>query len=111
MVMGFIYNVTFVMASDAEGLFLEWTRGNLLPALFNAESPARNAALRNVIEAGGEKPAEDHGVSIALHAEFDDEDNARKWHDVYLLPQLGKYTSTFGPDAVYFVTLLESLPL
>lgn len=109
--MSYIYNVTFVISPAVEGKFLDWVRDSLLSALFNAESPARNAALRKVIEAGGEKPGEDHGVSIALHAEFENESDARKWHDIFLAPELGKFTTDFGPDAVFFITLLESLPL
>lgn len=106
-----IYNITFVVNPEVEALFLGWVRGSLLNELFNEDSPARNAALRKVIEAGGEKPGEDHGLSIALHAEFENETTARKWHEVFLAPALGKFTATFGPDALFFVTMLENLPL
>ena len=109
--MGFIYNITFVIAPDSEGLFVEWVRNKLLADLFNPESPATNPAVCKVIEAGGEQPGEDHGVSIAVSAEFDFEDDARRWHDIFLAPALGRFTSTFGPDAAYFVTLLKSLAL
>lgn len=111
MITGFIYNITFVISPKEERLFLDWVRESLLPGLFNNESPAKNAAIRKVIEAGGEIPAEDHGVSIAVHAEFDFEDDARRWHDIFLPPVLGRFTEKFGKDAVFFVTLLESLPL
>ena len=109
--LGYSYNITFVVSPSSEGLFLDWARSNLLTMLFNSESPARNAALRKIIEAGGKKPDDDHGVSIALHSEFDTEKNAREWHDAFLAPALGKFTATFGPDAVFFVTLLENIPL
>lgn len=109
--MSYLYNITFVTAPSLEHDFLDFARKELLPMLFNVESPARNPAMRKVIEAGGEVPAEDHGVSIALHAEFEFEDDARRWHDIFLAPALGKFTDKYGKEALFFVTLLESLPL
>ena len=106
-----IYNITFVIDPEEENTFLVWVRSSLLADLFNPESPAKNATLRKVIEAGGEVPAEDHGTSIALSAEFDFEDDARRWHDIFLAPALGRFSEKFGNRGAFFVTLLESLPL
>ena len=109
--MGYTYNVTFVIAPADEQRLLGWIRGKALPMLFNEESPARNAALRKVVEAGGEKPGADHGVSIALHAEFENERLAKDWNDRVLIPALGNFHEEFGNNAIFFVTLLENLPL
>lgn len=109
--MDFICNITFVVAPEAEERFLDWARGTLVPSLFNNESPAMNPALRKVVEAGGEKPGKDHGVSIALHAEFATEAEVRKWHDIFLSPALGTFVTTFGQDSVFFITLLKALPI
>ena len=109
--MNYIYNITFVTSPAEEQRLLSWIRTIALPALFNEESPARNAALRKVVEAGGEKPGEDHGVSIALHAEFKNEKDAKQWHDLVLVPALGGLHAEFGQEALFFVTLLEQLPL
>ena len=37
---------------------------------FPAEGSACNPRLQTVVEAGGEKPGPEHGLSIALQAEF-----------------------------------------
>lgn len=109
--MNYIFNTTFVISREIEEDFLAWARTSLLPKLFNDESPARNAGLRKVLEAGGETPAEDHGVSIAVHAEFIERDDAYRWHDIFLASALGDFTMKFGKDNLYFTTLLEILPL
>ena len=107
--MSYIYNITFVCSPDKESEMLSYIRGELLENLFNAESPARSPELRKVIEAGGEVPGEDHGVSLALSAEFESEELAHLWNDHILLPSLGDFHKKMGQQALFFVTLLEQL--
>ncbi len=106
-----IYNITFVILPSAREQFLEWMRGEAIAALFNPQSVARNPRLQTVVEAGGEKPGEDHGLSIALQAEFENVEAAHEWHDTTLPPVLGAFTTKFGPHALFFNTLLEVIPL
>lgn len=107
----YIYNITFVMMPSREEEFLAWMRGDALAALFNQETTARNPRLQTVVEAGGEKPSADHGLSIALQAEFDSEESAHEWNDTALPPVLGDFTAKFGPHAAFFTTLLTVIPL
>lgn len=109
--MAFICNITFVTAPEREGEFLEWLRGEALPVLFNAGSPALEPRILTVVTAGGEKPGPEHGSSIALQAGFDTEADAQRWHDTILPEALGSFSKRFGPHAAYFVTLLKTLPL
>ena len=109
-------NITFVCSNNPEkndyvDLITEWIRSVALRALFNAESPAKNPALRRLLEAGGEKIPDDHGSGLALHADFDSLEAFRQWHEVFLLPVLGEFSNKFGFETPYFVTLLENLPL
>lgn len=106
-----VYNITFVILPAKREEFLSWMRGNALAALFNPQSAARNPRLLTVEETGGEKPAEDHGLSIALQAEFDDAATAHDWNDKVLPPVLGDFTSKFNPHALFFSTLLDVIPL
>ena len=106
-----IYNITFVIEPERQQEFLDWMRGEALSNLFNSESAAANPRLQTVVEAGGKKPDADHGLSIALQAEFDTIVAAHGWEDTVLPPVLGSFTEKFGPHALYFVTLLEVLPL
>ena len=99
------------MAQDSEAKLIEYMRLCLINKLFNPESPARNPELRKVIEAGGEKPGSDHGLSIALSAWFDSEENAHQWNDNILLPALADFPQKFGNQALFFVTLLENIPV
>ena len=109
--MRFAYNVTFVTAPENKVKFLEWLTSEAVPVLFAGDSGARNPRLQTVVEAGGEKPGPEHGLSIALQGEFESEAKARAWHDEMLPPVLGDFHAKFGPHALYFITLLEIMPL
>lgn len=107
----FTYNITFVAAPDQEPLLLEYIRLSVIPKVFNPESPARSPELKKIVEAGGEKPGPDHGISIALAASFPSEETAHLWNDHILLPALEAFHEKFGDRALFFVTLLENLDL
>ena len=104
-------NITFVVASEREEELLIYIRKELVPKLFNPESPARNPELKKLVEAGGEKPGPDHGLSIALAAAFPSEETAHLWNDHILIPALGEFHSKFGDQALFFVTLLENIEI
>ena len=105
----YTYNITFVVAPDRELELLKYLRNELIPKVFNAEVPAREPELRKILEAGGEKPGPDHGVSIALTATLPTEETAHLWNDHTLVPALGDFHLKFGEHALFFVTLLENL--
>ena len=105
----YIYNTTFVVAPELETELLEYLRNNLIPILFGDNSRAMNPELRKVVEAGGEKPGPEHGVSIALGASFFSEESAYFWHDKILMPALEGFHEKFGDQALFFITLLENL--
>lgn len=105
----YTYNVTFVVEPAKEAKLLDYIREELIEKLFNPESPAMNPGLKKVVEAGGEKPGEDHGVSIALTAHFSSEETAHLWNDHILIPALGDFNIKFGNMAIFFVTLLEDI--
>lgn len=107
----YICNITFIIAPEERDRFLSWMRGSTSQTLFAGESPARNPRLQTVIEAGGEKPDPEHGLSIALSAEFETEMMAHEWHDTVLPGVLGDFHSEFAPQAAFFITLLEILSL
>ena len=107
----FTYNITFVVEAAREEELLRYIREELLTKLFNPESPARNAELKKVVEAGGEKPGPEHGLSVALAATFPTEETAHLWNDHILIPALGDFHEEFGENSLFFVTLLENLPL
>ncbi len=106
-----IYNITFVLVPERQQEFLDWMRSDAISRLFNNDSEAANPRLQTVVEAGGKKPDPEHGLSIALQAEFDTIVAAHGWNDTVLPPVLGDFTEKFGPHALYFATLLEVLPL
>lgn len=105
------YNITFVVPPQKERELLIYLRQELIPAVFTAESPARNPEMKKVVEAGGEKPGPDHGLSIALSASFPTEETAHLWNDHILIPSLGDFHKKFGSEALFFVTLLENLSI
>lgn len=105
----YIYNITFVIAPYMKENFLGWIRTEALPLLFPSEGSACNPRLQTVVEAGGEKPGPEHGLSIALQAEFYTEKEAHDWHDIRLPEVLGRFNAKFGPHAAFFITLMEVL--
>lgn len=104
-------NITFVVSPDKENELLNYIRGTLIPVLFSEDTPARSPELKKLIEAGGEIPGEDHGLSIALSGVLPTEETAHLWHDHTLLPALSDFYQQFGTHALYFVTLLLNLSL
>lgn len=109
--MGFTYNITFVVEQQRERELTDYLRKELIPVLFGEESPASEPMLRKVVETGGEKPDAEHGLSIALSADFPTEETAHLWNDHILIPALGEFHLKFGVNALFFVTLLENLTI
>lgn len=109
--MGYTCNITFVTDPRKENQLLDFLSSTLMPKVFKDGSPAKRPSLKKVVEAGGEKPASDHGLSIALSAELESEETAHLWSDHFLMPALEEFHKSFGQEAVYFITLLENLPL
>ncbi len=107
----YIYNVTFIIAPDARVRVLEWLRSTAVPMLFGEGSQGRNPRLQTVSEAGGEAPDPEQGLSLALQGEFSAEEEAKAWAMETLPPVLDDFLMKFGPEALYFPTLLEVIPL
>ena len=107
----FTYNITFVVAPEKEKEVLEYLRQEIIPELFNTETSATRPRLKKLVEAGGEKPEADHGLSIALSACLPSEEKAHHWHDMVLIPSLNDFHSKFGQHSLFFITLLQNLSL
>lgn len=107
----YIYNITFVMEHAARARFVGWIKATALPALCGEADSTISPRLMEVEEVGGEKPGADHGLSMALHLELPSEAEAHAWHDGKLVAVLSDFYKEFGPQAVFFVTLLKTVPL
>lgn len=107
----YTYNVTFGVSAEKEAELLKYIRYELIPAVCNPESPARNPELKKVMEAGGEIAQPEHGISIALAVTFLTEETAHLWNDHILVPALGDFHLKFGDHALFFITLLENLDI
>lgn len=105
--MKYACNITFVLAHDKKSVFLNWMRSKAIPNLCGAGSPAHDPRMEEVIEAGGEKPGPDHGLSISLHCTFDSLQEARAWHDSRLPSQLEAFRTLCGQHSLFFITMLE----
>ena len=109
--MKYVYNITFVIEPSLEEKLIRFLKDRLIPKLFGEGSSATNPTLRKVMEVGGEKPGPDHGLSMALSADFNSEKEAHQWHDNILAQTLGEFTKEFANEGVFFVTLLEEISL
>ncbi|MCH5236707.1 MAG: DUF4286 family protein [Muribaculaceae bacterium] len=105
----FTYNITFVISHGDEARFLHYLRKELVPALFNETTSAKDPQLRKVIESGGVKPSPGHGLSIAISATFASEEDACQWFDNDFMSAADGFPLKFGKDSVFFATLLQNL--
>lgn len=105
----YTYNITFIVVPDMEPELLRYLREVLLPRISNEMTPATDPQLRKVVEAGGEKPDPEQGLSIALALTLPTEESAHLWHDSTLVPALDDFHLKFGDRALFFITLLENL--
>ena len=102
----YTYNITFVVDPAKETHMITYIKEDLLPKIFNG---SQKPEIKKVIEAGGEKPGPEHGLSMALAMNFDTEEKAHLWHDHELIPALEDFNAKFGTNALYFITLLEEV--
>lgn len=102
------YNITFIVEPSQEDKLIKYLKEDLIPEIITFPEIS-SPSIRKVIEAGGEKPSEDHGLSIALSIDLPSEEKAHLWHDHTLLPNLNNFQNKFGNQALFFITLLENL--
>lgn len=107
--MSHTYNATFVTSPDKEKELLKYLTEYLLPEVTRDEFSHLSPSLKKVVEAGGEKPGPEEGLSIALAVDFPNEERAHLWHDHILLPVLEDFHRRFGDQALFFITLLKHL--
>ncbi|MCH5229648.1 MAG: DUF4286 family protein [Muribaculaceae bacterium] len=105
----FTYNITFIVAPDKEQELIDYLKTDILPKVTDPNVSNNNISIKKLIEAGGEKPTPDHGLSIAMAMDFLSEDNAVLWHDNVLLPALQDFNCRFGKEAIFFITLLQKI--
>ena len=105
------YNITFIVEPNQEERLLNYIRCDLTDRLFPIQSTAEGIVLQKVVEVGGEKPGNEDALSIAMAVSFPTEEDAYHWHDHTLLPALADFQNIFGNNSLFFITLLEKIPL
>lgn len=103
----FTYNITFMMNPQEEGNFILWLR-QVASAKDSELKDAENLRLQKVVRIGGERPDADHGLSIAMQADFTSETAAEEWEKIVIPKLTGNFMTKFGPNAAFFTTLLET---
>ena len=116
-----IHNTTFMMEPGRESDFLEWFRTQL-PVLTGSDS--ENAAGAGVASCGGTAPrlsalrmaagqdaGEDQAHSVAFQMEFADMDSLLKWADGPLDDTAMLFMKRFGPNAAFFTSVFETIPI
>lgn len=102
-----IHNITFLIESSRTEEFLRWMHSVGAPILRKGGSEALSLSILREVE--GEVNPPDRGVSIAAQSRFPDEEVFRAWEKDTLDAALAAYRDKFGPEALAFCTLLESL--
>lgn len=117
-----IFNTTFMMEPGKEGEFLQWFRTQL-PSLTGTDgtsvadadgSPASGATsprLSALRMAAGQEAGETQAHSVAFQVEFADRDSLLKWADGPLDDTATRFMKRFGPNAAFFTSVFETIPL
>lgn len=103
-----IYNISFLVEEADRERFLAWLRSTL------ATLPAEGYSAQRILELAdtpGMPREEGMPLSIALHTEFDAPEVPDSWILDAATPLLASYSDTFGDKAIYFPSILKSLPL
>ena len=109
--MNFTYNITFIVAPEMERRLLDYLHLELCPVVLKPEYHGMKPELKKIIEVGGDTSDPEYGLSLALSVTFESKERANLWNDNILLPALGSFQEKFGQDALFFITLLQNLPI
>ena len=102
-----IHNITFLIEPARTEEFLRWMHSD--GAVLLNTGGCRDLSLAILREVEGQINPPDRGVSVACRTLFNDEEEFRAWEKESLEVALDAYRSVFGPEALAFCTLLESL--
>lgn len=117
-----IHNTTFMMEPGRESEFLQWFRTQLpeLTGTGGGKDPdstdeascgGRAPRLSALRMAAGQEAGEDQAHSVAFQMEFADIDTLVKWADGPLEAMAMRFMKHFGPNAVFFTSVFETIPL
>lgn len=106
-----IYNVTFMMERSLKARFTGWLRARRADGLLSEEKGVVGASLQEVVEVPGESEFAEQALSVALQAKFIDRTAAHAWGRSALASLLADYRKDFGPEALSFSTILETIDL
>ena len=102
-----IHNTTFMTEPGRESEFLQWFRTQM-PELTGDGTAPRLSALRM---AAGQEAGEEQAHSMAFQMEFDDIVSLVQWADGPLQSVTLRFMKHFGPNAVFFTSVFETIPL
>ncbi|MBD5269451.1 MAG: hypothetical protein HDS43_02365 [Bacteroides sp.] len=102
-----IHNITFLLEPSRTEEFLRWFHADAIS--FLRAGDVSDISLAILREVQGEINPPDRGVSVACRSLFHDEEAFRAWEKESLEVCLDAYRNRFGPEALAFCTLLESL--
>lgn len=102
-----IHNITFLIDPARTEEFLRWFHSNGAALLRSGNVKEISLAILREVE--GQINPPDRGVSVACRTLFAGEEDFRAWEREALEAALEAYRGVFGPEALAFCTLLESL--
>ncbi len=103
-----IQNVSFIINLSHEEELLKWLRPHLGPAM---QAGGINPRLSVMRATAGADDVAAHAQTIAFQTEFCDSATLQTWKTTVLLPLIAEFEKTFGPEAVAFTSVFETLPL
>ena len=103
-----IHNATFMIEKEREGEFVKWLAERLDSVI---EPPALNPRVSAMREAGGVDYRQAEAQSVAFQLEFPTLETARDWSSRKFGPLAAEFAEAFGPNAMAFTSLFETIRL
>ncbi len=96
-----IVNITFVVDVDRSEKVCAWLREKIVIELASQGMNPRACRILN--------PEPDAASSVALQVELPDMSSAESWMGDKMINVLEEYEAEFGPQALFFHSLLETI--
>lgn len=103
-----IQNISFIIVLDREEDLLGWLRGILPEFIAKGGLNPRLSILRTV---AGANEVQSQSQTIAFQLEFCDKESLDEWKEEALITLVRRFEDKFGPEAIAFTSVFETLPL
>ncbi len=105
----YISNISFFVLPSRETEFIQWIRNEI--AIHVAAGKGEEHSLSRLAESGNGEDEGDEARSVAYQVKFPTFEAAAGWRDNELMELAERFIQKFGPDAMFFTSIFETIPV